>query len=189
MKKIKQILQNPILLFVMIVIFIILCGYNARKNAAFFEIGIYQAISIVITVLIAYALVQFRNDERKQKEIAEKLARQIQELCEQFQTKFLIDTNLIDDNCWREMIMEKRTISNKISVLEGFCKILDIKDLNEDIKIIKEHFEGFTTAQGDVKTAKGYEERYTMNIEMRKYLNLIDERCDAAILNLYTKVK
>lgn len=188
MRKIKKIFQHPFTIFIVAFAFFVLCGYNAWKNVDFFEIGIYQVISIVITILIAYALVQFRNDERKQKEIAEKLARQIQELCAEFQGHFLLSVTQIDENCWREMLMAKRTINNKISVFEGFCNTLEIKTLNEDVEKIKEHFEGFTTVQGDVKTAKN-EERYSMNVEMIKHLNLINERCDVAILHLYTQGK
>ncbi len=152
---------------------IILIVYNIRNNSNFFITSIHFIINIIIAIVFAYYLVQNKNDERKRKEIAEKVLRDIQLLS---LTK-LVDSPVDKLEFMKKILMHKRSLNNKIKALEG---IGDALGINEHIKYIKDKFEEYEALIDEMN-----KENYQGSSD--KIMFLIDEKCELAIVELYKR--
>ena len=135
----------------------------------------YNISTIIIAIFLAFMFTQKKNDERKLKEIAERLITMIQQLIgdERFyKIKSKEDINFIR--------IQIRTVSNKIACLEGIEQKLYIKD---EIVYIKKIFNDYEEIFGAYINDSDCLEK-SENIFLNKIL-LIQSKCDSIIVKLY----
>lgn len=165
--KFKQVM-NKRAIFVSL-LWAILIVYNiCSQKGEFFKIPIYQVLSLMVAVGVAYYLVQKKNDTRKQKEIIEKSISKIQvlliELIDEKNRECAIALNL------------NRQINNKINVLMEY----NIEQ-NEEISYIKEQFSDIRSYIGDNITALDTLDWKHIKVKV----NNIESKCDKIVMNLY----
>lgn len=173
---------NVTIKIVGLISFLFLCGYNAKNNINFFTVDIYQILSMIIAVIVAYFLVQIKNDERKRKEVAEHILDDIQVVCQ----KIISEINNPECMCkdvWRELLMNKRRLGNKVKALK------EIVDGFETEKILEDIHEKYFSCSILIGKLAPIKEKINVEIqtEIEKNLSLLDERCDDIKVHLYRK--
>lgn len=180
MKKMLRLMKNQKFIGLTILVFLCLCGYNVWQSAVnFFSLNIFQVINILITIFVAYVLVQYKNDERKRKEIAEKLSGEIQGTCNDIVLLLEVDRP-IRVTTWQNMLMTKRTLKNKIGYLEKICEDFDCVLLFESLS-------GYLVAIENLFGTIGPDQLINVELwsELKKNLVLVEDKCSELIVNLY----
>lgn len=155
-----------------IVALVALTVYNYINNPNFFITPIYFIINILIAVIFTYYFVQNKNDERKRREIAEKILTNIQTLVI---SRISQEVDMTDEQ-WKKTMMHKRSLNNKISALEIIGIGLGI---DNHIVYIRQKFGEYDAAIGEADKKPSE--------ESERIFNLIDEKCEYAIVDLYKR--
>jgi len=118
---------------VILLIIAVLAVYNFKCNDDFFTMSLHNIFVLIISVGVAYYLVQRKIDERRyqdgQIKVIEKIVHDIQE-------------DLSDDilsNDWDDNLIKFRALNNKISVLKQVCHRYNHK-LARDVEYIQSNF-------------------------------------------------
>lgn len=154
---------------------------NIIWNPDFWKTPLYNMINIVIAIVIAYYFSQRRMDERKVKDQIEHIIDKIQMVLKQdsaFNTVF--DKRLIKD-----LLLFKRLINNKISILET-CQSTHkrILHIEEDIKYLKEQFIEWQSILDKILSEQNFE---NYQDESEKRIRNMDDALDRIRITLYVE--
>lgn len=154
---------------------VLLVMYNLRHNCTFWDASCTSIISLIIALVVAFYFVQLRTDERKQKEIVEKLVDQIRVFALDYNTTHWPDS--FDD---KETLLKIRRIRNKIDILGKYSALFNYQqELNEIKKNFEKYEETVDEHQNDVNHLK------QCTSEFCKWMDNINSRCDELIYKLY----
>lgn len=171
MKKVKVIFMSTICALLLIISI-----YNIKNNSKFWDISFYNIITILIAIVVTYYFTQKNNNEKKKKEEAENILEKIQKIIS-LEKYYIID----DDFDEKSINMMKRTVNNKIVILEKISKELNIQD---EINYIKVKFKEYRELIDEHITDITYLKK--SSLELKKILILIDDKIDEIKLKLYT---
>lgn len=162
------------LFIILIVIGIISLGIFNFSNCEFWSISICDCLTLIVAVVIAYYFTKSDNKSTKKREIIESILDKMQLQINQPRYYELKETDE------KDLYMMKRTINNKIALLEKSAKKIKI---DTDIKYIKEKFNDYRSLIDEHITDKDY--LVKSEKELRKILMLIDDKIDEIKLKLY----
>ena len=153
--------------------------YNAIKNPDFGEVTIAQLLTPLIALGFAFWATQYKNDERKSKEHAEKILFKIQDIVnnDRFSVIPVCDEIL---NVQKEINITNRKMSNYLQILQGYAKSLGFLS---ELKYIRTEFEKYRQKTGDHIADLEYLSK--TESEFRKIAENIDTKCESIILKLY----
>lgn len=165
------------IIFVWLFAFIV---YFSRKTfvtapESFFNISAASLVTFLISVYVAYYLVQEKNDERSRKLKAEKIIERIQEIVNED------DSKMYTSEINAEQVLQRyRRLKNKTQILSKYCKKLD---LDEEASYLQNQVERYSQLldyhYGDHLYLKEHES------ELKSYLKNIDQKCDDLSFCLY----
>lgn len=98
-------------------------NYNLKCNASFFEVSIAQLLTPFIALCFAFIAVQYKNDQCKAKEHAEKILLHIQEIVKS-EAFYAIPARGQVGAIQKDINLTNRKISNYIAILQGYSKSL-----------------------------------------------------------------
>lgn len=181
MKKVIVILFEIFFLLLIIAVAILnICITNPNNSLPdFWNVNVAQLITPLVALLIAFWATQFKNDQRKAKEHAEKIIMTIQNLVtsEQFSA---IPSDGVAEDIRKDILTRNRTLSNRLQILEEYSKALNFSD---EFKIINEKFNDYKTKIGEHISNLGYLSE--TEAEFRKIAESIDFQCESIILKFY----
>lgn len=169
-KKIFQIVVGTLILAVLV-----LGVYNTKHNPQFFSASSTQVVTLIVALVVAFWATQFKNDERKQKEHAEKIINKLQQIVSD--DSFVI---INKDSNSQAVLMRNRKISNYITVLKKYADNLAFKS---DAEYIENEFKEYRS----VVDEKINDLDYLSKSEsiLRKHAENIDSKCDSITFDLY----
>lgn len=167
----KKIITISIIVLVLIVFGI----YNGITNKEFWNMSLYNILTLLVAVVVAFYFTQKNNDIRKTKEKAENIFEKIQDIINQ--DKYYRIDEKTDE---RELNMMKRTVNNKLKLLEKESSIINN---DSEMKYLREKFDEYRAFIDDHINDKKYLEK--SEIELKKILNLMDDKIDEIRLKLY----
>lgn len=152
---------------------------SLKCNEEFWKVNAAQALTLILTICIAFWATQLKNDERKKKEHAEQLVRKIQAMVTDEMFYSIPASCDVKDNKKR-MTMTNRSLNNSIDILKKYAETLGFKDsANYIAKEFKEYKEFISDHLEDIDYLNKSE------TTLKKYSENIDTKCDWIILNLY----
>lgn len=175
-------MKNRIIKIVVVACFILALGVAITSficNDDFWKVNAAQALTLIVTICIAFWATQLKNDERKKKEHAEQLLRKIQTIVadEQF---YLISSSCDVIEHKKKINMSNRSLSNSIEMLKKYAETLGFKEGAEYIaKEFKEYKEFVSEHLEDVDYLSKSEST------LKKHSENIYTKCDWIILELY----
>ena len=174
-KKTLYLIIEVVLLAAIVVVSI----YNAIANCDFWKFSFPQALTLAVAILIAFSAAQFKIDERKQKEQAEKLVIKIQEIVNE--TSFYSFPNNGDvETLTKQSRMACRKLNNCISILKEYSRKLNVK---YEVEYISNQFKDYNDFISEHPSDLDYLNKSESTL--KKYSENIDSKCDQIILNLY----
>ena len=152
---------------------------NAVYNCKFWDVTVAQLLTPFIALCFAFWATQFKNDQRKTKEHAEKIILKLQDIVtdEKFYVISASDEPL---NTQKELNLNNRKISNYLTILEEYAKTLGFSD---ELKYIDSEFCKYKETVGDHIADLEYLSK--TESEFRRIAENIDSKCEAIILKLY----
>lgn len=180
MEKIKKHAILIAELFLIVIIFVIaVLNIFVFETPDFWEMTIFQVITLLVAIIIAFWATQRKSDERKIKEQIEKITEKVQS--EVASTAFVIFNST--DNPYdvqRRITMATRKLSNCINVLREYSTIINIRD---EVQYIDEQVRGYrdfvSVHVGDTEYLSKSE------TDLRRYADNISSKCDSIVLKLY----
>ena len=147
---------------------------NALRNPDFIKMSLYNVLTLYIAIIIAYYFSQSKNDERKRKE-------KLEEIISKIQSSVTSEEAYITEETTKdEITMFQRNLSQKITVLSSFAIKYKIE---EETKYIYDRFYEYKDFIGDHLTDMPFLQK--SRIDLKKWLDLIDNKCDEIKLKLY----
>lgn len=133
MKKIVKTALGIIIALAAILLFnsVVQAFYN-NKFSEYFTAPLYHIINIVVAVIFAFFLTQYKSDLRKRKEIVEKLSDKI---IKDFSDERMF--NITDEQAIMHIRIVQRSVDYRISLLWEYEKEMGIK---EDLTYITDNF-------------------------------------------------
>jgi len=157
--------------------------YNFRCNDEFFTMSLHNLFMLIISIGVAYFLVQRKIDERRYQEgqikVIEKIISDIQK-------------NLSDDilsNDWNDNLIKLREINNKISVLKRVCSGYN-EELMQNVDYIQDNFNELRELYEDIDskyTRQNEEIPPDQGQSIKNLSNKIISKSDNLWVDLYTK--
>lgn len=172
LKKRRCIFNGISILIVVIIIFVAI--FANSKNENFWVISFSQIVTVIVAILIAFYASQFRNDERKLKEVTEKLLYKLQA---SISSDVFINPSEDD---YKKVLMNIKSISNIISNLK---KCADNFSFKKDMEYIENQFNEYKEFWGEHSSDYEYIKKSTDVFQ--KYSRNIESRCDSIIISLY----
>ena len=175
-------MKNRLIKIVVGLCFILALGVAITSficNDDFWKVNAAQALTLIVTICIAFWATQLKNDERKKKEHAEQLLRKIQTIVadEQF---YSISSSCDVVEHKKRVTMSNRSLSNSIEMLKKYAETLGFKEGAEYIaKEFKEYKEFVSEHLEDVDYLSKSEST------LKKHSENIYTKCDWIILELY----
>lgn len=174
-KKLFYIIIEVVLLVAIVIVGI----YNAFSNECFWAFSFSQVITLIIAILIAFAASQYRNDERKLKEQAEKIIVKIQNIVSEI--SFSSFPNFGDnDEIKKQNRLACRKLNNCISILKEYATKLNIL---AEVDYIDNQFKEYNDFISQHPDDLDYLSK--SEIVLKKYSENIDTKCDHIILKLF----
>lgn len=175
--KLLEVGVGIVLIFILLPISI----YNIKHDLNnFLSLNVYNLLSIVISCVIAYYLVQLKSTERKKVEVCESLINRIQK--EVLSEKLLGHT----DQEAKYVTMSHKSIRNKITNLRHYASSLKITDeinyINDEFEKLRDAFSNNPRNLTDEKMIEDYK-ALVLNCAQN-----IDNKCEDARSKIY-KVK
>lgn len=173
-KKIIGFLEFGILLLIVAVAI-----YNTNNNDDFLKVTIAQLLTPLIALLFAFWATQYKNDQRKAKEHAERTILKLQEIVtnEKF---YVISPEEELSSKQKELLLNNRKINNYLIVLEKYAKTLDFYN---EWKYIESEFGKYKQTIGDHLCDLDYLSK--TETEFRKIAENIDSKCESIIVKFY----
>lgn len=156
-------------------IIIILAIYNVIYNGDFFVINVFNILTLAATVMFAFYFTQGMTDDRRAREMAEKLMRKIQE--EISDSRFCCICCEQDVEYIRIKI---RSVANDIDCLVRLGQRLEIE---EETKYIKDIFSAYETLFGNHITQ--IEHLKNSRVDFQNNIELVDNKCTYIITSFY----
>lgn len=160
---------------------LVVAGLNifVFKTTDFWEINIFQVITLFVAIMLAFWATQRKSDERQIKEQIEKITEKIQS--EVSSSSFVVFKSTDDSTeVQKRITMTPRKLTNCISVLKEYSTKIDIM---EDVKYIEEQVRGYrdfvSVHVGDLEYLSKSE------TDLRRYADNISSKCDSIVLKLY----
>lgn len=148
-------------------------------NDDFWKVNAAQALTLILTICVAFWATQIKNDERKKKEHAEQILRKIQAIVTDESFYSISASCEVLDNKKRINIAN-RSLSNNIDMLKRYGELLGFKDGAEYIaKEFKDYREFVSEHIEDVEYLSKSE------TTLKKYAENIDAKCDWIVMELY----
>lgn len=177
-------MKNKYVLIEIVVIICIVCAaiYNMFANcSSFWNINITQVLTMIIAVCIAFEAAQFKNDERKLKEQAEKIIAKIQFIVNE--PAFTSFPNSGDgESLKRQNRIAIRKLHNCINILKEYS---NISNISNDVDYIEEQYKSYNDFVSEHPDDLDYLSK--SEIHLKKYAENIDSKCDQLLLKLYKK--
>lgn len=160
-------------------LFVYILIRNLRGNADFFTASITQILTLFTTLFVAFIATQFRNDQIRNKEHAEKIIQKIQVMvCDDLLCN--IDPNIDKEIFMKNIMMKIRKLNNSISILKQYGSYLSF---TKEVEYIDEQFKLYRDTISNHINDMDY--LHKSEIEFRKYTGNIDSKCDEIIIKLY----
>ena len=126
---------------ILVVAAIVLLGiYNIYKNPDFWDASATTCISMLVATGLSFYIVQRQNDLRKQKDIFIKLLESLKDIVDDEKSYKFVGMSV------KEILMQKRAMSNKIAFIKKYEKKFGISD---DIAFLEKLFEEYAAIIGD----------------------------------------
>lgn len=152
---------------------------NAINNDLFWNVTIAQLLTPLIALFFAFWATQYKNDQRKAKEHAEKIILNLQEIVSN--ERFYVISALEEQSAkQKELNLTNRKISNYLTILSQYGKTLGF---SEEVKYIEGEFGKYKQTIGDHIADLEYLSK--TEPEFRKIAENIDTKCEAIILRFY----
>lgn len=152
---------------------------NAINNDSFWNVTIAQLLTPLIALFFAFWATQYKNDQRKAKEHAEKIILNLQEIVSN--ERFYVISALEEQSAkQKELNLTNRKISNYLTILSQYGKTLGF---SEEVKYIEAEFGKYKQTIGDHISDLEYLSK--TEPEFRKIAENIDTKCEAIILKFY----
>ena len=181
MKKVIVILFEIFFLLLIVAIAITnICNTNSDNPIPdFWKVNVAQLITPLVALLIAFWATQFKNDQRKAKEHAERIIVSIQEIVSSDTfSVFSKDGNETDIR--RETSARNRKISNYLQILQEYSRELNFV---EEYKYLDEKFTEYKTKVGE--HISNLEYLAETEAELKRLADNIDSKCESIILKFY----
>ena len=175
MKKIAFLIIEVVLLALIVAVSV----YNAMHDDGFWNFSFPQALTLFVAIVFAFSASQFRTDERKLKEQAEKMVLKIQQIVNTT-SFFSISGNGEREDTKKQNRMACRKLSNCIVVLKEYANKLNIGDEVEYIYNQYKEYNDFISDHLDDLDYLGKSES-----TLKKYADNIDSKCDQLVLKLF----
>lgn len=153
--------------------------YNGCCNEEFYQASCAQVLTLLITLCIAFWATQYKNDQRKSKEHAERMLLKIQQLVMD-ESFYKISATGNPDEIKIILNTTNRKISNYIRILTEYGKTLKFKNQIEYINI---QFQEYKTKVGEHIPDLDYLSK--TESEFRKAAENIDSKCEDIIFQFY----
>ena len=148
--------------------------HNINTNDDFFKTSITNVLTLIVAVVLTYYMSQRRNDVRRKKDVVSKILDKIcvlisdSRMCEITEKK---DVEFI--------LINIRTISNKITCLESLSVQLGYKNELDQIKNIFSEYEDFVSEHiSDIDYLKKSRK------DLSNKIALIEKKCDTILVNI-----
>lgn len=154
---------------------IALIWYNIANNTAFWNTSITTCLTLAISVVVSYYLVQYRLDKRKQKDILIQILTDIQKIVNAPDAWCIeIDTPQIS------LTMRNRELNNKLGILKQWKDKFNIKEEIEFIEKEIGEYEGIIGNHID-----DMEHLHKSAKELQRPLDLINDKAYEIMLKIY----
>lgn len=154
-------------------------GIKNETLSTFVDVNLAQLITPLIALLIAFWATQYKNDQRKAKEHAEKIIVAVQNIVTSEDFSAFPENGNVTDVC-RDTSARNRKLSNYISILETYSKELSFVD---EYNYISGQFNEYKAITGehlsDLKYLSDTESQF------KRIADNIDSKCEAIILKFY----
>jgi len=148
-------------------------------NADFWKVNAAQALTLILTICIAFWATQLKNDERKKKEHAEQILKKIQAIVANDEFNYVSEkSDPIETK--KRMMMTFRSLNNSIDLLKKYGKELGFKS---EAEYIEKEFKDYRDFVSDHITDVEYLNK--SDSTLRKHSENIDNKCDIIIWRLY----
>lgn len=150
------------------------------QGLKFFEISINNLINLTLGIFVAYYLVQRKTDERKEREIGEKILTNIQNLINRSEYS---DPRKANDESM--ILSNNRRISNQITALNKMAESLCLKT---ELEYLLSEFKKYKLI-----TDTDFSKTFRGDLSKEEYMELIiivsniDSKCTESIVKLYHK--
>ena len=149
--------------------------YNIIYNKEFFTVNIFNILTLAATVMFAFYFTQGISDDRRAREMAEKLLRKIQE--EISDRRFC---NICCEGDIEYIRIKTRSVANDIDCLVRLGQRLDI---DEETKYILEKFNAYEALFGN--HISQLEHLKNSRVDFQNNLDLVDNKCTYIITSFY----
>ena len=175
-------MKKRIIIIMEVAILLLIVGVgvcNAINNDSFWNVTIAQLLTPLIALFFAFWATQYKNDQRKAKEHAEKIILNLQEIVSN--ERFYVISALEEQSAkQKELNLTNRKISNYLTILSQYGKTLGF---SEEVKYIEAEFGKYKQTIGDHISDLEYLSK--TEPEFRKIAENIDTKCEAIILKFY----
>lgn len=153
--------------------------YNAFHNDNFWVFSLPQVLTLLVAIILAFGAVQYKNDERKAKEQAEKVVEKIQNIVSQ-KAFYTFPINGDPEELDKLTRISLKKISNCLTVLKDYSKQFGF--VSE-----AEYIEGEYKKFNDLFSENPNDLDYLSKSErlLKNYAENIDSKCDQIIAKLY----
>jgi hypothetical protein len=148
-------------------------------NDDFWKVNAAQALTLILTICIAFWATQLKNDVRKKKEHAEQILKKIQAIVNNDGFYYVsAESDAIETK--KRMTMTFRSLNNSIDLLKKYGQELGFK---VDAEYIEKEFKDYRDFVSEHITDVDYLSRSESTL--RKHSENIDNKCDIIIWGLY----
>ena len=148
-------------------------------NDDFWKVNAAQALTLILTICIAFWATQLKNDVRKKKEHAEQILKKIQAIVNNDGFYYVsAESDAIETQ--KRMTMTFRSLNNSIDLLKKYGQELGFK---ADAEYIEKEFKDYRDFVSEHITDVDYLSRSESTL--RKHSENIDNKCDIIIWGLY----
>ena len=165
-------------LIIIVIITDLFLFFKNISNKDFFEMNLYQIISISLIVIVSFYLTQKTQDYRKKKEIVVNIVEKISAIVQEIDLE-----SMKSDNC-KIFMSKNRAIDNKITIL---LKIAKRYNINDEVQYLKREND---EAKVLVSTRIGnLTELNTIYQDVTRHKGNIQNKCDEILFKLYFKAR
>ena len=182
MKKKKDVTFWIVIVAVAVVVIIVVINIFVIQNNEYFKISIGQTLTLIVAIVIAFWATQKKTDIRKIKEQVETIISNIQTVVS---SSDFITFQVSDkpEAVQKRITMTTRKLKNSINVLNEYSKKIEIKD---EVHYIEEQVKGYDNLVSVHITDLDYLSK--SEIDLRRYAENINSKCEYLILKLYTQL-
>lgn len=166
-------------LIIAVLLYNIIYGIIMGTLTDFFNVNLAQLLTPLIALLIAFWATQYKTDQRKAKEHAERIILSIQNIVTSEAFSIFPNKGNINEIC-RDISARNRKINNYLSVLDEYSKELNFI---EEYNYIFSQFDEYRTIVGEHTSDLSY--LSDTESQFKRFADNIDSKCEAIILKFY----